>query len=280
MKRLALLFAAGIAAARAQSTISGTEKFAHGANFGWVNFRPSTADGLRVNETTLSGRAWSANFGWLYCGDGVPHTYANTSASNFGVNLAADGKLTGYAWCPNAGWIVFEQTHGQPRIDLLTGQFHGHAWCPNAGWINLDAAPSALRTTSITIADSDNDSLGDAWEMQQFGNLSTANATSNSDSDAASDLDEYRSGTNPRDAADWLQVVSQPLAPAGNSVTLRFTTAPGRVYRIEATTDMQTWSEAGAVIPPDAGKVTETTLSLPAGGRAFFRISAQRPLLP
>ena len=278
--KLLLLLALGTITVRAQSTISSTDRHAHGVNFGWINCRPSPADGLAVHETTLSGRAWSANFGWISFGDGAPvngHAYANDSAADYGVNLAPGGQLTGHAWSANAGWITFEQAHGRPRIDLLTGQFHGHAWSANAGWIHLDPGQSDLRTASIATADADNDGLGDAWERQHFGSLTAASATTNADSDPASDLDEYRAGTAPLLADDWLQVVSQSLAPSGNSLTLRFNTAPGRLYRMESSGDLQTWN-AGSTFSPDAGPVTEKIIPLPAGSRGFFRVTAVRPL--
>jgi len=275
--RTVFLLALSALTAPAQSTISPTDRHAHGANFGWINFRPSPADGLVVNETTLSGRAWSANFGWLYFGGGQTHHYDNTTAGNYGVNLSAGGLLFGYAWSPNAGWIVFEQVRGRPRINLLTGQFHGHAWSANAGWINFDAPTATLRTTTIHITDTDNDGLGDAWERQYFGNLTAANATTNSDRDPASDLDEYRAATAPHDPGDWLQVVSQSLTPTGTGITLRFTTSPGRLYRIESSSDFQTWSTS-ATFAPDACGVTERTFTLPAGPRHFFKLTAVRPL--
>ena len=274
-----LLLAFTALTAGAQSTISPTERHAHGANFGWINFRPTAADGLVVNETTLSGRAWSANFGWIHFGDGQTHHYDNTTAGNFGVNLAADGQLTGYAWAPNAGWIVFEQAHGKPRIDLLTGQFHGKAWSPNAGWISLDGISFALRTTAITITDSDNDGLGDAWEMVHFGNLTAANPTTNADNDPASDLDEYRAATSPNHPGDWLQIVNQTLAPSGTAITLRFTSSAVRLYRVESSTDLKVWTTVSpGAFTPDAGGVTEKTVTIPAGPSRFFKVTAIRPL--
>ncbi len=39
--------------------------------------------------------------------------------------------------------------------------------------------------------DTDGDGIGDDWEMEQFGNLQTANATTDYDSDGYSDLQEY-----------------------------------------------------------------------------------------
>lgn len=283
MKHTALLLALSTLAARGQSTISPADKFGYGANSGWINFRPSPADGVIVQETCLAGQAWSANFGWINLGDGSPangHTYSNSSATDYGVNLAADGRLTGSAWAPNVGWITFEQTHGQPRVDLLTGQFSGHVWSANAGWIHLDTTQSDLRTTTLTIADTDGDGLGDAWEFLHFGNLTAANATTNADSDPASDLDEYRAGTLPNNPSDWLQLVSQSLAPSGTAVTLRFTTAPGRLYRIEFNDNLQgTWTNSNlGTFAPDAGAVTEKTLTIPAGTRRFFKAVCVRPL--
>ena len=283
MKRIALLLALSTLAARGQSTISPADKFGYGANFGWINFRPSSADGVVVRETCLAGQAWSGNFGWINLGDGTPangHTYSNSSATDYGVNLSASGRLTGSAWAPNVGWITFEQTHGQPRVDLLTGEFTGHAWSANAGWLHLDTSQSDLRTASVLIADTDNDGLGDAWEFLHFQNLTAAGATTNADHDPAGDLDEYRAGTAPNDPSDWLQLTSQSLAPSGTSVTLRFTTALGRLYRIEFNDNLQgAWTNSNlGTFAPDAGAVTEKTLTIPAGPRRFFKVVCVRPL--
>lgn len=283
MKCIPLPLALTTLAAAAQSTISIADRFTWAPNAGWIDFRPSAADGLVVNESTLSGRAWSPNLGWIYFGNGLQHHYPNTTAGSYGVNLAPDGKLTGFAWSPNAGWINFEQSHGQPRIDLFTGQISGSAWCPNIGWIAIDVPQSGLRTTTITIADTDNDGMGDAWEAREFGNLTAAGATTNADGDPASDVEEYRAGTLPNNQTDWLQIISQSLDPSGQAVTVRFTTSPGRAYRFEFCDDMSIgpWTAAGPdSFAPDAGPVTERTFAIPPGPRRFFRVTALRPLVP
>jgi hypothetical protein len=43
------------------------------------------------------------------------------AASDYGVNVAPDGKLTGYACGANVGWINFEQIQGMPMVDDLLG---------------------------------------------------------------------------------------------------------------------------------------------------------------
>lgn len=45
--------------------------------------------------------------------------------------------------------------------------------------------------------DNDGDGLSDAWEMQNFGDLTTADATTDSDGDGLLDIQEYALGTDP-----------------------------------------------------------------------------------
>src|SRR5688572_20226508 len=80
----------------AQSTIAPAQPHAYAANAGWVDFRPSAADGVVVDEAFLSGYAYAANFGWIHFGDGSPangYAYANNSATDCGVNHDGVGNL-------------------------------------------------------------------------------------------------------------------------------------------------------------------------------------------
>ena len=52
--------------------------------------------------------------------------------------------------------------------------------------------------TGIIISDSDNDGLLDTWEIQYFGDLNTADSTTNNDSDDLLDKDEFTYGTDPK----------------------------------------------------------------------------------
>ena len=51
--------------------------------------------------------------------------------------------------------------------------------------------------TIPVINDSDLDGLDDDWEQLHFGNLTTADDTTNSDSDLLTDVEEFQAGTNP-----------------------------------------------------------------------------------
>ena len=142
-----------VLAAKGQTTIDPTNKYAWGANIGFTNWRPSDADGVNIGDNFCSGFIYGANVGWIKMGTGAPSngtSYSNTSASDFGVNCTAgapdEKNLRGFAYGANIGWINFEAT-GNPRVILSTGQLRGFIWSANTGWINLDDANVFVQTT-------------------------------------------------------------------------------------------------------------------------------------
>ena len=272
-------------AALAQSTISPSEKSAFAGNAGWIDLRPSQAEGVQVTETFLSGKAYAANFGWLYFGDGTPangHRYSGQSASDFGINLETDGALSGYAYSPNTGWVVFEQAHGKPKLDFQTGKITGNAYSANLGWIALDTAFSDLVTQSMNRPDLDHDGIADSWEMLHFQNLTSATLLSDADGDFQTDLAEFQAGTNPQSAASRFRIVSQSYAWGSNLVSLTFTSEPNRLYHLEHSENLTSpWqSSTLGTFSPDVGPVTTRTIPFPFSPSRFFRATAHLPLAP
>ena len=84
----------------ATGTIDPTAKYAYSENAGWLNFAP-TDGGVSVTRTALSDYAWCETTGWIKLGSGTG-PYANTSATDWGVNVAysanvpGGGSLSGY----------------------------------------------------------------------------------------------------------------------------------------------------------------------------------------
>ena len=279
----------GLAPAAAQTTINATNKYAYGANTGWINFRGDVTNGVRIGEAYLSGSAYGANFGWMNLGDGTPvngHTYSNTSAADCGVNHDGAGNLTGYAYGANISWINFgwaaSNDPNRPRFDLLSGQFLGYAYSANTGWINLGSG--SLATDTIVSPDTDSDGIADAWEFQKFGNLSLAGIGTDTDGDGESDAAEYAADTNPNSAADFLRVISQTYNGTMTQVTLQFaTTRPTRLYRIESSTTLLNtgpgaWATAGTTFLADPGTTTTKIVSFGTINARFFRAVAEKPL--
>ncbi len=278
-----MLAIAGFAAA--QSNISPAKAFAYGAGTGWIHLRPSAADGVRVSEYHLAGRAYGANSGWISFGEGTTrtgHSYTNLFEGDYGVNHDGAGNLSGYAWSANLGWIHFAWNHHsgdqRPRIDLQTGEFSGYAWSPNAGWIHL--GEGRLGTNSILRPDSDTDGIGDEWEMAYIGNLFTFSGSSDHDRDGQSDLTEYFAGTDP-----LVSTVLPILTPVGATqaagmthFSMKWDTRPDRFYVLESTTllNQSPWSTIG--IFPGTGSIFSYTHTSPDRNR-FYRIKPQLPLI-
>jgi|GEM_PF-4003403 len=143
----------GVSAATA-ANIDPIEKYAWSETVGWYNFLPS-GGGVKVYPDHLEGYAWGENIGWVLLGSysgGGTHTYANTSASDWGVNNDGSGNLSGYGWSETIGWISFNASGSQVTIDE-NGSFDGYGWSENAGWIhfrNADPAYNVLVDLSLT----------------------------------------------------------------------------------------------------------------------------------
>ena len=273
-----------IATAHAQSNVSTSARYGHTPNAGWLDLGSSISGaGLLVKDTCVGGTAYAANFGWIDFGDGSPlngFNYSNATASDFGVNLQPGGRLTGYAYAANIGWINFEQTHGEPRIDLITGKIRGLAYSSNLGWINF--ADSDVRIIALIRPDADGDGLSDAWEMAYFGSLAPANVVTDSDGDSFSDFSEYQAGTNPLSPASRFQILSQSIAHGTGLASITFRSDPGRLYRFQHGSSVNVpWSPAASGwFQGDPGDTTTRTMSFPTAPRHFFRVESALPLQP
>jgi hypothetical protein len=281
---LCLTLLIGTTAAQASSSIDPARSFSWGANIGWVDWHPSAVHGAQVSEFICAGSLYSANIGWIHLGNGHPASgirYRNDSGTDYGVNQDGYGNLRGLAWAANAGWIQFEE-QGAPKVDLQTGRLTGLAYGANVGWIQLGNASFGVRVATIAPgADTDGDGIPDAWERAWAGNLTQFNATSDSDGDGQSDLEEYLADTAPLDPADALRIVDFSVGKDHGLAKITWPARPTRLYRVQSRRDLslgEQWTdlEGAARFFPESA-----SFSVPASAPSqLFRVQALRPLAP
>jgi len=98
-------------------TILSGYKYAWSNNIGYINF-----ENLIVNDSELSGSAWSKNNGWI-----------KFNPTNGGVSNN-NGDLSGSAWGEGTGWIDFNNV----SISTTTGKFSGTATGDIIGTLTFD----------------------------------------------------------------------------------------------------------------------------------------------
>jgi hypothetical protein len=265
-------------AARSATTIDPVNKFAYGANIGWLDAAGDTANGAVIGEFVCSGYIYSANVGWINLGSGTAANgiqYQNNSAADFGVNRDSAGNLRGYAYSANVGWIAFEET-GAPKVDLVTGKLIGNVWSANCGWISLSNSEAYVQTDTIEPGALAPNGLPIAWLLTYFGTIEV-DPNADPDGDGMTNLQEYHAGTNPTNPDSKLLIMGTPVV-TGTTVTLTWSSTPARVYHIEKTDNLMSglWTDSGlGVVAPDPG--TNTTRSFTDTSGQFYRIRVVIP---
>ena len=278
--RLSSLEPIVLAAPGEESTMNALEKYAYAANAGWIDLVANKANGIVVSDYFLSGYAYAANFGWIHFGDGSPdngYAYSNQSATDYGVNFDQNGALQGYAYAPNVGWINFEKDWGDVTIDRATGEFSGYAYSANLGWIDFG---SGVTTDFVNVPDSDRDTLSDAWEYQNFGDLQTASAETDVDGDGARDGLEaqFLTGGDDPDSKPYLHYIERMTADTGSTLEL-LRPAHRRITLFESA-DLLHWNRSRIFEGVQADEILIADHFHPASPKRFFRMSAAGSLDP
>jgi hypothetical protein len=269
--------------ARAATTIDPVNRYAYGANLGWLDAVADTNNGAVIGDYVCSGYIYSANVGWINLGSGSPANqiqYQNNSTADFGVNNDGLGDLSGYAWGANIGWLTFEQTYGQPKVNMLTGQLSGYVWSANCGWISLSNAVASVQTDSLFPGPLAPNGLPIPWLLTYFG-TTNVDANADPDHDGMSNAQEYQAGTNPNDSNSVLRITAESFSAGGTNASLTWNSVPTRFYYILKTTGLNpaVWADSGlGLITPSAGSSTTDGFADTSAPARFYRVEAVLPL--
>jgi hypothetical protein len=149
---------------------------------------------------------------------------------------------------------------------------------------NAATFPFAIVSSNVVLsvlADSDGDGLPDDWEIAHGLNpADAADAALDNDEDGVSNLDEYRSGTDPDDPQSFLRVES--LTRQGtDGWAIRFWAAPNRTYSVETRVDpvIGTWRRMMDVPAAATNRLVERLFPAEAGpsSQIFRLVSPHQP---
>ena len=106
------------------------------------------------------------------------------------------------------------------------------------------------------------------WMIAHFGSDMSQwpSPYADPDHDGASNLDEFRAGTNPMDANSVLRIRAQKTS---QGLFLNWNTQPGLMYQVQTTTDLGVWQNLGG---PRFAAGSVDAIYVGANPGAFFRI--------
>lgn len=142
-------------------------------------------------------------------------------------------------------WVFFSTFFGGSSSDIWQARKDEHAW-----FDDIQVSTTRIGYPGLP-RDVDADRLPNDWETAYFGSSTAASAKLDSDGDGEDNYREYLAGTHPNNAGDRLKTTMSTLE--GNTLDLRVNAKAGRIYRLESTTDLRTWTPVTqtGVLPAD-----------------------------
>jgi hypothetical protein len=137
-----------------------------------------------------------------------------------------------------------------------------------------------LDDVEVVSIDQDGDGMSDEYESANGLNPQVAaDRNGDADGDGQTNHGEYVAGTAANSSTSVLTITSVQGSPA--SLTLTWTSVPGKTYRIERATGLNPWTDMGTAYPAAAspGGQTSATLVNPGGlpltPRLFLRVRVE-----
>ena len=129
-------------------------------------------------------------------------------------------------------------------------------------------------TGNYTFIDANHNGISDAWENYYFGAAGTNRTQlTDTDGDGMPDYAEFIAGTNPTNAASKFIFLSAAVQ-TNRLVQLKWAAIPGRLYQMESSTDMITWTTNTDWQQAISSPMTYSGTNA-ASGAQFFRVQVR-----
>jgi hypothetical protein len=148
---------------------------------------------------------------------------------------------------------------------------------------DLNRAPDAFAYALDPGAalDSDGDGIPDWWMIEYFGHP-TGEASDHSlaqddaDGDGLSNLQEYLASTDPTDPQSALRMITVAMVKPGPELDVSWSSVTNRLYFLERTSNLVTFSTIQSNIVGQAGVTTYPDTSALGSGPYFYRVGVQQ----
>jgi hypothetical protein len=180
--------------------------------------------------------------GWLV--DDFSVTVTNTALGEISItnNLAQAGfDLSGPISTSGHGMsqVLTNAPVGEYVVNYKPVAFYD---TPASQTNTLAVGQKLLIQGNYTFVDENQNGIPDAWETQYFGSVQASHPGDlDTDGDGQSDLAEFLAGTNPTNALSNFHF-NLPARETNGAVGLTWTTAPGRAYLLESSTNGLDWT--------------------------------------
>jgi hypothetical protein len=219
-----------------------------------------------VNRFRLAPLSFIDSFGWLaLTADANPAD----GPDHLPFQLAATGE-TLRLYRPNSN-LVDNATVLPADAGIAAGRF------PDGGTSFILLTQPTPGRANLANVDSDNDGLPDAWELANgLDPAVPGDALLDPDNDGRTSLDEWRAGTNPRDATSVLALTVTLGSPL---LQLGFTAEPDRTYALQYRDSLSATWVTLETVPTAATRRALQFQVLPDAqiGRRLYRIVTPSP---